>query len=276
MIGLNPHVLAGGLMIAALLGAAGAARAGDATERAQLERLTQRSVFFGHQSVGMNVLDGLLRLEAARGTALRVVDAPLGAAIPAGTIGHAWIGENHRPETKLEAFARALDALPAPGVDIALLKLCYVDFTADTDAASLLGRYRQALERLSRRHPRTIFVHVTAPLSTVQGGARGLVKRLLGRAPYGLVENVRREEYNSLLRQAFGGKAPLFDLAAVESTRPDGTTETVTWNGHTVPSLAPDYTDDGGHLNAAGQEAAARALLAVLVALPPSPPPVTP
>lgn len=56
----------------------------------------------------------------------------------------------------------------------------------------------------------------------VQTGWKALVKRLLGRAPYGTVENVRREEYSRLLRQAYAGREPVFDLARVESTAPDG------------------------------------------------------
>jgi hypothetical protein len=75
---------------------------------------------------------------------------------------------------------------------------------------------------------------------------------------------VRRDEYNRLLRATYAGREPVFDLARVESTAPDGTRVTVTWNGITAPALSPAYTDDGGHLNARGRLAAAREFLTVL------------
>jgi lysophospholipase L1-like esterase len=91
---------------------------------------------------------------------------------------------------------------------------------------------------------------------------------MLGRAPYGVLENLRREEYNDLLRQTYAGHAPLFDLARLESTDPNGEKTTAAWKGHLVPALAPLYTDDGGHLNALGRQLAAREFVAVLAAIP--------
>jgi len=273
MAGWSSIVLGLGALAAAIVAGAGAsARADDGVLHAQLVRLSRQRVFFAHQSVGKNVLDGMERLGAEAGVPLAVVEVPLGASIPAGALGHAWVGENHRPEGKLEAFARAMDALPAPGVDVALVKLCYVDFTADTDAGALAARYLSALAGLQRRHPHTTFVHVTAPVTTVQGGVKALLKRLLGRTPYGLVENVRREEYNAILRRAYLGKEPLLDLARVEATGPDGAMTTSSWGGVVAPSLQPAYAADEGHLNAAGQARAARALLEVLASVPPASP----
>lgn len=37
------------------------------------------------------------------------------------------------------------------------------------------------LDELKRSHARTVFVHVTLPLTTVQSGWKALVKRALGR-----------------------------------------------------------------------------------------------
>jgi lysophospholipase L1-like esterase len=241
---------------------------GDPTVREGLARLGGRTIFFGHQSVGMNVLDGLQVLATREGADVRIAELKPGVPVRPGTIAHAWVGENQRPLTKIDEFARALDAIPAPDIDVALVKLCYVDFTPDTDAAAIMARYQAAIADLRRRHPQTTFVHVTAPLSTVQGGAKAMLKRVMGKQPYGLVENVRREEYNALLRQAYRGKEPFFDLARVESTAPDGRVETVEWKGGRVPVLVSAYTEDGGHLNEDGRIRAARELLSVLASIP--------
>jgi hypothetical protein len=225
--------------------------AADPALRADLERVARQRVFFGHQSVGANVLGGLRKLAASEKVALQVSDM--------------LIPENGDPLRKLRSFEQALEERTG-SVDVALLKFCYVDVSADTDAKALFGQYRTAIERLQATHPQTTFVHVTLPLTTVQGGVKALAKRVLGRHPYGTLENIRREEYNALLRKTYAGLEPVFDLARVESTAPGGAAAQVAWQGSVAPALAPDYTDDGGHLNAAGSVRAARELLAVLAA----------
>src|SRR5205085_12594035 len=62
----------------------------------------------------------------------------------------------------------------------------------------------------------------------------------------------------------YAGREPIFDLARVESTAPDGKLVTVTWEGVTAPAMAAQYTEDGGHLNALGRARAAREFIAVL------------
>jgi hypothetical protein len=203
-------------------------------------------IYFGHQSVGANILQGVKEL----GTTLSIKDE--------------FLAENGDPLLKLENFKKAVGE--GSRYDIALVKFCYVDVDADTDPRALFEGYRATIAALRAKNPRTTFVHVTLPLTTVQTGPKALAKRLLGRAPYGTIENVKRAEYNSLLRRTYAGREPIFDLARLESTAPDGTVATVTWNGSTVPAMAPAYTDDGGHLNAAGRTRAAREFLAVLTA----------
>jgi len=221
----------------------------DAALRPQLERIANARVFFAHQSVGANLLDGLGRLAAEEGVQLHIDDM--------------LVPENGDPMRKLRSFEEALDRR-AGAVDVAMLKFCYVDLDEDTSAAALFESYRATIRRLQARYPGVVFVHVTVPLTVAQGGIKAMAKRLLGRHPYGTVENVRREEYNALLRAAYLGKEPFFDLARVESVGPDGATARISWQGRSAPALAPDYTDDGGHLNAAGRIHAARSLAAVL------------
>jgi hypothetical protein len=215
----------------------------------------------------MNLLDGVAQFAATAGVPVRIAQAPSAGNVAPATLGHSFLAVNGDPYGKMQAFERAMGP-QAAGLGIALVKLCYLDFTADTDAKALFARYRSMIERLREGHPGTVFVHVTVPLTGVQGGSMALVKRLLGRAPYGIRENLRREEYNALLRQAYRGSEPIFDLARVESTAVDGRAVTVNWHGRTIPVMAPAYTDDGGHLNVAGKQRAARELIAVLAALP--------
>jgi hypothetical protein len=257
------------LAAVAVARAAGAAEPRDPAARADLESLTHRSVVFGHQSVGMNLIVGLEELAAREGVPLRVLDVSGSPSAPPRTLAHLFVPENGKPEEKLVSFARAMTALPAPGPDIALVKFCYADFSPSTDSAALFDRYRKAISELQEARPGTRFVHVTTPLTTVQSGPKAWAKRILGRTPYGLVENARREEFNERMRRTYDGREPLLDLARVESTLPDGSRATLSWDGRTFPVLVEAYTDDGGHLNAEGRIRLAREFARLLASLPP-------
>lgn len=251
------------LMTAAALLVSSTAGAGEPGLRTDLERLARERVYFGHQSVGANLLEGVQELAAEAGVPIRIRRADRASELPPATFGHTFVAENGQPLKKLESFRASLGSAP---VDLALMKFCYVDITADTDVRLLFARYQETVGALRRTHPDTVFVHVTLPLTAVQTGWKALAKRMLGRAPSGTVENVRRAEYNRLLRQAYAGREPVFDLARVESTGPDGKPVQMEWAGVRAPAMAPAYTDDGGHLNAQGRRRAARELIAVLAA----------
>lgn len=261
------HALLG--IAAAAAGAGGVAMAGeDARLRSDLQSLAQRRVFFGHQSVGVNVMDGLRHLAAQQGVILRIAEAKPGAGVPAATFGHAAVAENGDPRRKLQSFEQAFASGAAAGAELAFLKFCYVDFRADTDAAALFAEYQAAVARLRVQHPGTTFVHVTAPLVAVPSDVKSSMKKLLGRPSNKLLVNARRDEYNELLRRAYQGKEPIFDIARIEALRPDGKVEATDWQGRPVPALVDGYTDDGGHLNREGQVRAARELAAVLATVP--------
>jgi lysophospholipase L1-like esterase len=271
LVRLSAWLLPGAMLMA--LHAANAAAPATAEEaRAGLERLTRRRVFFGHQSVGGNILDGVRQLMSAQGgPTLRLLEVgdPTAVLTP-GTLAHAMVGHNEQPESTLADFERLMDGGLAKQSDVAFFKFCYVDFNSATDAKALFEKYRATMAGLKARHPNVTFVHVTAPLTIVQRGAKAWLKELMGKPVWGLGENVTREAFNALLRQTYGGKEPLFDLAALESTRPDGGPETYDINGRAYPAMVPAYSDDGGHLNAVGQARVASALITFLAALPDS------
>jgi lysophospholipase L1-like esterase len=237
----------------------------DEKVKGDLQELSRRRVFFGHQSVGENLVRGIEELAAAAGQPLAVTRGG-GVDVPAGTLRHELVGANRDPLAKLRGFEAALGEHSS--ADVALLKFCYVDVEADSDADALFAEYEKTLARLEAKHPHTTFVRATVPLMTFQRGPRAMAKRLLGRET-GEGENARRDKFNALVREAAArSKAPLFDVARAESTRPDGTVEQVVWRGKSVPGLVPAYTHDGGHLNALGRERTARELAAVLAAAP--------
>ncbi len=255
-----------GLTAVAVAGSPAIAGAADVALRRDLERLADQRIYFGHQSVGANLIEGVRQLAIREVVPLRIVEISGALEVAPRTFAHGPVPFNGEPTLKLANFARTLGSGPA--VDVALVKFCFVDIKADTDVHALFAKYQATLAALKARYPDTAFVHVTVPLTTVERGVKAFVKRLLGRTPYGLVENARREELSALLRQAYEGREPIFDLARVESTAPDGRIEQVEWKGRAVPALVGAYTDDGGHLNSKGQLRAARELVSVLASLP--------
>ena len=239
----------------------------DSKLRTDLEKVAQKRIYFGHQSVGNNLLDGVRQLASQAGVPIRISESPSASGVPPAAFGHTPVARNGDPFQKLQSFEQAMGQQPA-GLDVALVKFCYVDIVGNTDAKALFARYRATMDSLQAKHPGTTFVHVTAPLTIAQSGLKATIKNLVGRVPYGVVENQRREEYNALLRQTYQGREPIFDLARAESTAQDGAAVTVEWKGVASPAMIAAYTDDGGHLNAAGKLRAARELISVLASIP--------
>lgn len=232
---------------------------------AQWRQLASRRIYFGHQSVGGNIMDGVAEVLAAHpGLGLRVADAATLDSTSGPGLYHAKVGRNEDPRGKLTEVIRVADAT---NPQVAMVKYCYLDVTDSTDADSLFADYRQRIEALRQRHPGLVVVHITLPFTTVSSAPREWLSRTLRGHKTARDRMVIRNRYNELLRSAFAGKEPVFDLARFESTRPDGARASFTRGGRQVFYLAPEYTDDGGHLNATARRAAAEEFLALLASL---------
>lgn len=231
--------------------------------------LSGRRVYFGHQSVGSNLLDGVVGLSAqAGGPVPRVVETDKASSLVPGVWAHGPIGRNGDPSLKISDFESKIRAGLGGRADLAFMKLCYADLGLDSNVVRLFATYRDTLARLARDFPSTRFVHFTVPLTTVQTGPKAMAKRLLGRLPGGAEENAVRERFNALMRQAYEGQASLFDLARLEATRPDGGQEQFSGPTGPILALAPTYAADPGHLNSLGQRTLASELLRFLAAQP--------
>ncbi len=229
-----------------------------------IERVASRRILFGHQSVGGNLLEGVSDVSGGK---LRVVQGRTPEVLSTPGLVHTFIGQNEDPSGKVRDFEKALDDVQGKA-DLAFFKFCYIDFSASTDVEKLFAEYLASMERLHTKYPAVTFVHVTVPLTVVQSGAKAWLKRRLGRAPWGEQENVVRQRFNQLLRAKFAGQPLLFDLAAIESTRPDGSPRWFEVSGAKVPMLVPEFSDDGQHLNVTGRRRAADALIEFLAKVP--------
>ncbi len=223
--------------------------------RADLEVLRSVRVFFGHQSVGGNIIAGLTAL--AKEVGVDIAIAPEGESPPGPGIIHAAAGRNNHPSSKIASLATALENMADNLPQQAMVKLCYVDFNPDTDSEAVFRDYRDTMISLQRQYPAVTLIHATVPLTTRPVSVKDVVKRLIGRSVWEDDANTRRAAYNQRLRETFK-EQPLFDLARIESTRPDGSTETFTnRQSGSIAALYPGYASDDGHLNAQGRRLAA-------------------
>jgi hypothetical protein len=231
----------------------------------QWKALSERTIYFGHQSVGQNIVEGIRELAANdRRIGVNVISGP--ASLQTAPALHEFlVGENADPQSKNDAFLAAVGGALPPRPVLAF-KYCYVDIDEKTDAKALFERYRQTVETIRTKHPDATIVHVTMPL-TADAPLRNWVNTLRGR-PNRRTWNGVRSRYNDLLRSAYGGREPVFDLARIEATRSDGTEEYALVDGQKVYALADEWTSDGGHLNEAGRKLAAAHFLATLASLP--------
>lgn len=231
-----------------------------------MEIVSRVRVLFGHQSVGRDVLEGLLALAKQCGRTVRIapVDSVLLDAAPG--VFSAPIGRNGDPASKCDAFTSLLLRPERPSYDIAMMKFCYADLNDATPLSpgAMLDCYDRMVKMLRSERPEVRLVHITMPLRARPSGARTQLKRWLRRRVLADEANALRCEFNEGLRTRYAHD-PIFDLAQIESTFPDGTRCAHLQRGRSIESLARLYTHDGGHLNELGRCRAADALLETLL-----------
>lgn len=249
----------------------------ESLQRVDWKKIASKRIYFGHQSVGNNVLNGLqLIAKEHPNVPLNIVETADPSQFAGPVFAHSQVGRNEEPETKNTAFAELLTGPLRGKSEIAFYKYCYVDVTRRTDSAQLFNAYKATMERVKAANPGTTLVHVTAPLTVIQTGPKAWLKRALGKPVAGYEENKRRQEFNEMLRAEYGNKKePIFDLAAFESTLENGARVTYKHAGQTYYALAPQYSDDGGHLNERGQRFVAAQLLVFLSNIPEKTPPLS-
>jgi len=235
----------------------------DAVSQEKWGELARQRVFFGHMSVGSNILDGLEEVISRRpGIRLNIRETADPGEFAVPVFAHYPVGRNKVPLSKIAAFREIMDRGIGRAADVAFFKFCYVDIDHETDIEALFESYVALIEGLQERYPDLTIVTFTVPLLSKPVGIKTRLRKLLGRLPWYEEENVKRNLFNDLLRARFQGT--LFDLAAVESRFDDERRATFRYGGKDYELLRRDFTDDGGHLNPIGRQVVAIELLRFL------------
>ncbi|MBI4534517.1 MAG: SGNH/GDSL hydrolase family protein [Candidatus Melainabacteria bacterium] len=194
-----------------------------------LDRARALDVYFGHQSVGSNLLAGLTELSGQNAAhyKIEIVQDPDKSWFKAHSgIGEFSVGENGSPSQKIQDFAQRLTKRGyGSNINVAMMKFCYVDITPHTHQSEVFRAYVNAMENLEHSQPGLRLVWCTCPLVSSE-------------------DNSVREAFNRSIRQYCKTKGKvLFDIADIESHDPKGKPS---YYGSS-PSLFKGYSQDGDH-----------------------------
>jgi hypothetical protein len=198
---------------------------------------------------------------------LNIIESDDFSRIQGGAFYHSPVSKNTDPQSKMDDFRQKASSVNADQLDIIFLKFCYVDMLAESNPKAVFEYYIKTINEIQKKNKGVKLIHFTVPLTIRQTGVKAWVKKIIGKPIYGEQENMKRFEYNQLLLNNFKGKEPVLDIAKIESTFPDGTRSFFEDSGKTYYSLAPEYTNDGGHLNELGRKRVAERLLLLLASL---------
>lgn len=231
------------------------------------QSLANKKIFFGHQSVGNNIIQGLSALQQEYPEIrLNIVRTESAEEFSAPIFAHTTIGSNTDPYSKIKAFEAALHNGIGGRADIAFFKFCFVDIGRTTDIQKLFAEYKAMVARIRHDYPNLLLAHCTVPLQVHRLTWKSYIKNTLHFTSWKYTDNVRRNEFNAMLLHEYGQTGTVFDLALFEATRQDGSPVQFNGpNGKKYLSLNPEYSSDGAHLNASGSKFIAEHLLLFLL-----------
>lgn len=232
------------------------------------QKLAQKKIYFGHQSVGENIIIGINKLMTSHhAIKLNMIETNNPDAFVHPVFAHSEVGKNNDTNSKIMAFREYMQKGIGDKADIAFFKFCFLDIRSHTDIKAVFDSYRTTLSALKKQYPKTKFVHFTIPLMEYPNGINDMIIRIFHMKNKADLDNMRRNELNDLILKEYSGKEPVFDIAMAESTLPDGRRTSFSQDGKTYSALASEYTDDGGHLTEEGRKQVAEQLLVFLAKL---------
>jgi len=218
----------------------------DGLSSGEKDQIGATKTFFLHQSVGENIVDGA----ASLGFDFEWVDS--GSDYDGTILGERVTdAQNKDPLGKLGDYDRFMIANEIGAqAQLAGLKFCYSDLSEETDMNAVRAKYAETISKIESAYPSIRLYMITPPIH--QDQEDWLLEE----------ENKIRLDFGQWLVDTYSANHIIYDLAAVESTREDGTTCTY----GSVKVLCSEYWDgsSGSHLNATGQVRAAKAFLFAL------------
>lgn len=230
----------------------------------QFEGLLNKKVYFGHQSVGLNIINGIRDIMKENPDfKLNIKETKNPFDFDSPVFAHSNIGQNRDPIFKIDDFKKIMDSGVGDYVDIAFFKFCYIDIREDVDIMKTFQYYVDTFSYLEAKYPKVKFLHFTVPFIVTPAGIKAKIKRMIGYSMWTDANNISRNNFNKLLIEKYGDK--VFDLARFESTYPDGKREFFVKSGWKYYTFIAEYSSDEGHLNELGRKRIGEELLKFLL-----------
>jgi hypothetical protein len=227
----------------------------------KIKAIGQKNIYFGHRSVGENIISGLNNIISENAqNELKIEELKNNSKFEGSYFVHSNIGHNGDPQSKFDEFTRIVNNLASMKLDIAMMKLCFVDITNNTNITDVFKSYVAMIDSIQNKYPGLTIIHFSVPLKSkpsLINNIKGLIK---GPKNYDPQDNLARNKYNEFLYSKYS-REDIFDLAEIESTYPHGKRESYIIDGKLCYFLIKDYTDDGGHLNDLGKQIVAEKLI---------------
>src|SRR5690606_15535865 len=119
------------------------------------QALASKRIFFGHQSVGRDIVGGMARVLADHPEiGVRVVGAEDPTQVDGPAFIETRIGRNREPHSKSDAFVDILaNGFGTESANaVAMYKYCYVDVQPTTDPVALFQTYAESIEQVRAKH----------------------------------------------------------------------------------------------------------------------------
>lgn len=225
----------------------------DRISEDSLSAMRHLKIIFGHQSIGMNTIMGMVDLARQNNRyRLLISDVSSPADFNSPMFGHFKISVNGNPTGKIHEFTDRMKSGYGEAVDVAFFKFCPFDIKPNTDVDSLFNIYKKTMASLKSSYPDVTFIYVTCPLVDSEDLA-----------------NVKRNQFNKMLLDEYSGREYIFDIAAIEAAYQNGGWATFGFGGQTYYKLCSAYrvAQDKVHLNNEGRERAAKGMIYLLATI---------
>lgn len=233
----------------------------DGFDAATVTTALSKRWVFAHQSVGMQVIQGIQAWCNVYDLPDPVIVDVESSTIPGsgGYLGHWYVGTNGDGFSKTTDFDTTIRGGLHAQADIFVMKFCYADLRPGSGytPAQLFAAYESVLDGLIADYPSKTFILATETIvmQTDEDGAA----------------NSLRMTFNDLVRAKYGATGRLWDIALALSTDPDGNRiRTGTAPNHVEHLYSGYASPDQEHISGSdmiGRRTAAVPLLQILASI---------
>ncbi len=112
---------------------------------AAMKEVSSMSIYFGHQSVGFDILSGIESWEVETGVKIPKIEIRDFSNTGEASLVHFQVGANKDPFSKIDDFAALVKEIPKDKPAIAFFKFCYIDFHKTADVDAIFKAYRDKM-----------------------------------------------------------------------------------------------------------------------------------